>query len=275
MNFNMIDLEKKTTANAYEDLPLWSAKPGMLLLDNLKLKKNIKVLDIGCGTGFPTLEIAQRIGNSSIVYGLDPWGKGLEKAKEKAEDKEISNVIFVKGKSQNMPFDSDFFDIIVSNNGFNGKNGNVQVFKECYRILKNKGNICFTAILPSSMRRFYKIFIKAMKENNVQAAKKVINQHINQKRLTIKKYKENLKLANFNMTQINKTSFKINFADEEAFFNYYFFRLNFIIDWLSLIPQRIQKEVMKTIKEEIREEIAKKKHFSIKIDCVYLCCIKK
>jgi len=58
-----------------DELPLWSAPFGLKLLDTIKLKSGINVLDIGSGLGFPLLEIAQRLGTTSTVYGIQTINK--------------------------------------------------------------------------------------------------------------------------------------------------------------------------------------------------------
>ena len=37
------------------------------------------VLDVGFGTGFPLLELAQRLGKSATIYGIDPWEAAHER----------------------------------------------------------------------------------------------------------------------------------------------------------------------------------------------------
>ena len=56
----------------YDELPLWSAPFGLPLLDTIRLRKGINILDIGSGAGFPLLEIAERSGKTAVVYGIDP-----------------------------------------------------------------------------------------------------------------------------------------------------------------------------------------------------------
>ena len=54
----------------YDELPFWSAPFGLVLLDTVRLRKTIRVLDIGCGGGFPMLELAGRLDTGSHVFGL-------------------------------------------------------------------------------------------------------------------------------------------------------------------------------------------------------------
>ena len=62
--------------SALDELSLWSAPFGLKLLDSVLYKKNMNVLDIGFGTGFPLTELAMRLGKTSRIYGVDPWNEG-------------------------------------------------------------------------------------------------------------------------------------------------------------------------------------------------------
>ncbi len=44
-------------------LAAWSAPFGLRLLDVVPLDPAATVLDVGCGTGFPLLELAHRLGH--------------------------------------------------------------------------------------------------------------------------------------------------------------------------------------------------------------------
>ena len=261
----MIDFEEQKIVDAYDDFPFWSAAPGLVLLENFKYEKYKNILDIGCGTGFPAIEVAQRCGETCVIYGIDIWEKGIKKAREKAENKDVKNVIFNNGNSQRLPFENKKFDKIISNNAFNGKNGSLQIFSECNRVLKEKGELYFTAILPSSMKNFYNILASFIGNDKVK-------QYIKSKRLKISEYKENVNKAGFDITNIKKFNFKIKFADEKAFYKYHFFKMNFIDEWIDLIKE---KNIIEHTKDKIKEEIEQKGEFIINIDCVYILGIKR
>jgi arsenite methyltransferase len=53
-----IDLSNHDVVAAYDELPLWSATFGLLLFRHVPMQLGMKVLDVGCGTGFPLLELA-------------------------------------------------------------------------------------------------------------------------------------------------------------------------------------------------------------------------
>jgi trans-aconitate methyltransferase len=49
---------------------------GLLLLEHVPMSAR-RVLDLGCGPGFPTFELAERLGGSARVVGVDPWSAAL------------------------------------------------------------------------------------------------------------------------------------------------------------------------------------------------------
>ena len=97
------DLSTPEAVAAYDELPLWSALFGALLLREVPLRPDSVALDVGCGTGFPLLELAERLGPASRVYGIDPWEAALERARLKAQAWGVANVEIVQGDAAAMP----------------------------------------------------------------------------------------------------------------------------------------------------------------------------
>ncbi|HPG29290.1 MAG TPA: class I SAM-dependent methyltransferase [bacterium] len=65
------------------------------------VKENFKVLEIGCGMGFFSIEIARLIGENGKLYCVDIQDKMLEALKKRAEKKELSSRIELIRCSEN------------------------------------------------------------------------------------------------------------------------------------------------------------------------------
>jgi ubiquinone/menaquinone biosynthesis C-methylase UbiE len=118
--------------NAYLEVPATIS-----LLKNVKGKK---VLDLGCGTGRHTIILKKR---GARVWGLDLSPKMLEIAKT-----EIKGVDFKVGTVYNLPYRSNFFDIVVSGLVVEYFNDVDKAFKEIHRVLKKDGIFVFSITHP-------------------------------------------------------------------------------------------------------------------------------
>src|SRR5260221_9670465 len=143
---------------AYDELPLWSAMFGLLLLDEVPLAGVRTALDVGCGTGFPLIELAERLGPKSVVYGIDPWTAGLEHARQKIASRHTPNVTLHEGDAAKMPFKDASFDLIVSNLGVNNFDDRDAAIGECRRVARPGAPIALTTNLPGHMRELYAAF---------------------------------------------------------------------------------------------------------------------
>jgi demethylmenaquinone methyltransferase/2-methoxy-6-polyprenyl-1,4-benzoquinol methylase len=70
-----------------------------------------KVLDVCCGTGMLTLQLAKAVGSHGCVTGLDFCESMLVKAATNIKKTEYQNVItLIQGNAMNLPFEDNSFD---------------------------------------------------------------------------------------------------------------------------------------------------------------------
>jgi ubiquinone/menaquinone biosynthesis C-methylase UbiE len=109
------------------------------LVDFLELGENPRFLDLGCGTGWAVLYAASRVNWQGEFYGIDISSKMIEKAE--ASRAGHVNIHFRKANAEQLPFDNDYFDLIICSNSFHHYSRPEEVLREVYRVLKPTGRI--------------------------------------------------------------------------------------------------------------------------------------
>jgi enediyne biosynthesis protein CalE5 len=84
------------------------------LVADARLRANMRVLDLGSGTGYPALLGAQTVGPSGTVIGLDLAEQMLAAARRKATTLDLANVTFRTGDVTALPFEPNLFDAVTS-----------------------------------------------------------------------------------------------------------------------------------------------------------------
>lgn len=102
----------------------------------LNIKKNDYILDLGCGNGSQAIRLSEITGEKGLVYGLDLSETIILNAKSKNNK---SNVKFVSGDIEKLPFENGYFNLIISNCVINHSMKKKSVFSEIYRVLKKGG----------------------------------------------------------------------------------------------------------------------------------------
>ncbi len=248
------DLENSDFISVIDELPLWSAPFGLKLLEKVVYKKNITAIDIGCGLGFPLLEIAMRLGNSCKVYGIDPWAKAVERAYNKINHYGITNVKIITGGAENIPLPDSSVDLIFSNNGINNVNDLNKTLSELSRIAKSEAQFVFTFNTDKTMSEFYSIFESVLKDKNLLTEARKIKDHIYEKRKPVEEIVYLLKENNFSVNEIKYEEFYYSFVDGKTMLSHFLIRLAFIESWIKIIPNEIQQAIFKEIEEKLNEK---------------------
>ena len=245
------DMNNAEIVSVIDELPFWSAPFCLKLLDVIKYRKNIKALDIGFGTGIPLLEVAQRLGDTCKVYGIDPWEAAIERCKKKIKVYGITNVKLFNGVAENLPFDSSFFNLIVSNNGLNNVENAQQALFECHRVCKPNAQLVIIYNLPDTMKEFYEVFINVLEDLNLSLEIQKVKDHIFQKRKPLDYTQNQITEAGFKVTNIIEDCFNYKYADGTSMLNHFFIRLAFSYPWEKLLPEDRVNEIFSLIEERL------------------------
>ena len=114
----------------------WTQKK---LVSLLKLGENPYLLDLACGTGWAVRYAACLANGRGQFYGVDNSSQMIEQAKESSTS--FPNVHFCKSKVEQLSFDNDFFDFIISSNAFHHFSNPEMAVREAFRVLKPKARI--------------------------------------------------------------------------------------------------------------------------------------
>ncbi len=259
---------------SYDELPLWSAPFGLMLLDTIHLKQGMKVLDIGSGNGFPMLEIADRLGPTGHIVGLDPLEDACQIITAKITHREVNNATIVEGVAEKMPFDNDQFDLITSNNGLNNVTDQPKTFKECFRVAKPGAQMVITMNLPYTMIEFYEIFEEVLRDKGLTKEVDQMQMHIASKRKPVEFLKELIISTGFSIKSINIDGFKYRFTSAEALFHHYLIRNFFLDSWKAFLPKTKEEEVIHQIHQRIDTICEKEGQFTLSIPFVCFDCNK-
>lgn len=132
--------------------------------------KSLKIIDIGCGTGRHSIELAKR---GYKITGIDLSESQLKRAREKAKEQQ-AGVDFQKHDARNLPFEGEFdLAIMLCEGGFSlmeTDEMNFEILKNATKALKENGKLIFTTLnglfpLFHSVQEFYK---SAAKEGQSQ-----------------------------------------------------------------------------------------------------------
>lgn len=268
------DLDNPELVSVIDDLPLWSAPFGLKLLDMVRLRQNINVLDVGSGSGFPIIDLSQRLGKTCKVYGIDSWPAAVERMNLKIKTWDIKNLEIIEGHAEALSFDNNFFDLIVSNNGINNVEDERSVMKEISRVAKKGSQFIFTMNLPETMIEFYDIFKIILNDYNKGKEIKKLEDHIYKKRKPLTYIKDLLKSNKFAIKKIHEDVFHLRYADGTTMLNHYCIKLSFLEDWTSLLQPQDLNPIFALLEKKLNDLALEKGELRLTIPWLCLDCEK-
>ena len=108
-------------------------------LNRLSVKRGEQILDVGCGVGFLSYEIALQTGDSGRVSGIDQNSEMIRHANKRCES--LRNTEFSEANAEDLTFPEESFDAACCTQVLLYVNDVAQVLSGIRRVLKPAGRI--------------------------------------------------------------------------------------------------------------------------------------
>ena len=222
------DFDHPDFADFYDELPLWSAPFAQKILERAPLARGAGILDIGCGTGFLSLELAQRCGPDSRVWAIDPWPAAMDRLERKLAYHGVENVELVRRDAADTGLPDGIAELAVSNLGINNFADPAAVLAETRRLLKPGARLLLTTNLAGHMAEVYAALRDVLAgQADRLAAVAAHEAH----RGTVASVAGRLAAAGFGEIVHETSSYSMRFADGTAMLDHWFVRMAFVPDW--------------------------------------------
>ena len=130
---------------------------GRRAMDQSALRPGERVLDIGCGTGETTLELARRVGPAGSALGVDISRLLLDSARDLARKAQAPNVSFEEGDAQTYRFAPASFDLVFSRFGVMFFEDSDVAFRNLKAALRPGGRVVFVCWRSLQESEFFAI----------------------------------------------------------------------------------------------------------------------
>ena len=126
-----------------------------IMFEDIIIRKNQSILDIGCGSGFTSFQLSKKVGVNGIVKAVDISRPLLNLFLKKYKD--INNLSCLRTDLQNTGLEKNTFDHAVSRFGVMFFEYPLRAFKNIYKSLKKKGTLTFVCWTKFRCNQFFTI----------------------------------------------------------------------------------------------------------------------
>jgi ubiquinone/menaquinone biosynthesis C-methylase UbiE len=177
-------LKIEKLARIYDDeiAPVWGTRFGKMLLRNLAVPQKSQVLDISCGTGWPTIEILRRMSDGSRLIAIDASSAVLDVARRKVADLGPlgKKGVFFRTESAvpKLSFADDVYDLVVCNLGLEEMPSLEVALRDFSRVAKLGGEVRGTLPLAGTFQEFHDLYREVLIKHDKHEALDRLDRHV-------------------------------------------------------------------------------------------------
>jgi arsenite methyltransferase len=171
-------------ARIYDDeiAPCWGTRFGKLLLRNLRVPERGQVLDVSCGTGYPTIEILRRMSEGSRLIAIDESSAMLDIVRRKVAELGPlgKKAVFFRTESAvpRLSFADEVYDLVVCNLGLGDMPSIELALCDFARVARPGGEVRGTLALAGTFAEFHDLYREVLVKHDKGDALDRLDRHI-------------------------------------------------------------------------------------------------
>ncbi len=262
------DWEDPYSIHVFDEVSVWSAMFGLMLLEHVPMRAGMRVLDVGCGTGFPLFELRSGWG---LPARFTAWTNGMPRpcARIKARLWRTSNVYLAIGDAARMPFGEGLFDLVVSNLGINNFADPAASLRECERVMKAGARIVLTTNLQGHMQEFYEVYRRTLLDMGRSEWIEALDRHVRH-RTTVEQTGQLLTGAGLRVCTVREASLPMRFLDGSALLRHWAIRVAFLPAWRKVVSEQEQVAVFVRLEENLNRLAKRQGGLTLTIPAAYI-----
>lgn len=219
-------------------VPQWCMPFGRLLLSvflTLARDPGHQVLDVACGTGYPTLELARYLGQDCDLAGIDTWEEAIQLARRKAAEEWLRNVTFLTADVLNSGLPERSFDVLTCNLGLERFADRTAALGAMWRLLRPQGTLLLTLPLQSAMREFLDTYYLTLRDLRLGDSLQAFSRFV-AARPTIDETKRLIERSGFELRRAATDTCTLRFPSPAAFLRSPVVQTTYMANWRSVVP---------------------------------------
>lgn len=263
-----IDLDDPRTGSVIDEVSLWSARFGALLLDRLPFDDCRTIVDLGCGTGFLALELADRFGTGCRVIGVDIWAPALTRMRFRLSVCPRPNAHPVQGDAGALPLPSGAADLVVSNVGVNNFDDPTRALAEVRRVLRPGGRFALTTNPRGHMRELYQAYGRVLERRGDAAARKRLDRE-ERHRPSRDEVLAGLEAAGLSPESVVEDVLTLRYRGGAALLGHWLTRFGFLDGWRGVVEPEREAEVLGELERELDQGAARDGELRMSVPMLY------
>tara|TARA_R110002096_G_scaffold16898_9_gene57899 strand:+ start:9273 stop:10262 length:990 start_codon:yes stop_codon:yes gene_type:complete len=246
-------MEKLARIYDAEILPVWSHRFGRMLLSDLKVESGSQVLDVACGTGYPSTEILRRMPADSRLIAIDGSAAMLDVARTKIEEMGAKNVFFRSESAvPKLSFADDVYDLVVCNLGLSDFDNPQGALLDFARVARPGGEVRCTLPLAGTFQEFLDIYQEVLTKHDKHETLATLQEHVALTLPTVDQCYEWMEVAGLEDVTVEFDEFTMLFKSSREFFFAPVIEFGPISDWKRIAGKgQEMQDIFWYIKEAI------------------------